>query len=63
MKKQHLPLLPLCFAASLFVSSIPALAAENESPANEMNNLVALEQYQQAYDLGDENLEEWGRRP
>ena len=63
MKKQRLSLLPLCFAASLFVNSIPAFAAEIESPANEMNNLVALEQYQQAYDLGSKNLEEWEGEP
>ncbi|MFT4816740.1 MAG: hypothetical protein ACI80L_000436 [Pseudohongiellaceae bacterium] len=63
MQKQRLPLMPAFFAVLLFINSIPTFAAENESPATEMNDLVSAEQYQQAYDLGFVNLEEWEGDP
>lgn len=63
MKKQHLLLMPIVFVVSQFLVSTLALAAENESPATEMDNLIALEQYLQAYELGQANLEEWEGDP
>ena len=60
MQKQRLSHIPAFFAASHFVTSISTFAAENESPTTEMNDLVSVEQYQQAYDIGFVNLEEWG---
>ena len=63
MQKQRLPLIPAFFAVFLFINSIPTFAAENESPTTEMNDLVSVEQYQQAYDLGFVNLEEWEGDP
>lgn len=61
MKTQAL--LSISFVASLFLISINALAAGNESPAAEMDNLIALDQYQQAYDLGKAVLDEWEGDP
>jgi hypothetical protein len=58
MQKQRLSHIPAFFAASHFVTSISTFAAENESPTTEMNDLVSVEQYQQAYDIGFVNLEE-----
>ena len=63
MQKQRLSHIPAFFAASLFVTSISTFAAENESPTTEMNDLVSVEQYQQAYDIGFVNLEEWEGDP
>jgi len=63
MKIQHQLLLATSFVMSVILISTSALAAENESPAPEMDDLIALAQYQQAYDLGDENLEEWEGDP
>ena len=48
---------------SAFLISTSVFAAENESPVAEMDNLIALEQYQQAYDLGKGILEEWEGDP
>ena len=48
MQQQRLPLIPAFFAVFLFINSIPTFAAENESPTTEMNDLVSVEQYQQA---------------
>jgi hypothetical protein len=63
MKTQHLLLIPMAFVILPFLISTTALAAENESPTPEMDNLIALQQFQQAYDLGAENLEEWEGDP
>ncbi len=63
MKTQHLLLTPIAFVILPFLVSTTALAAENETPTSEMDNLVALQQFQQAYDLGAENLEEWEGDP
>ncbi len=40
-----------------------AMAAENVSPTDEMNNLNTAGQFQQAFDLGTENLEDWEGDP
>jgi hypothetical protein len=45
MQQQGLPLMPACFAASLFICSIPTFAAENESSAIEINVLISVELY------------------
>ncbi len=63
MKNQHLFLIPLAFVVSQLLITTHALAAENESPATEMDNLIALEQYLQAYELGEANLAEWEGDP
>ncbi|MEX0962973.1 MAG: tetratricopeptide repeat protein [Pseudohongiellaceae bacterium] len=63
MKKLHLLLLPITYVVSLLLVSTNTLAAENESPAAEMDNLIAQGQYQQAYDLGAESLDEWEGEP
>ncbi len=62
MKKQLL-LIPMIFMVSQFLVTTLALAAENESPATEMDNLIALEQYLAAYELGAQNLEDWEGDP
>ena len=54
--KKHLFLLALPILLCLQTSSF---AAENNSPVAEMDRLIAAEQYQQAYDLGFANLEQW----
>ncbi len=59
MKNQSLLLVPaLCLGLQW-----QAFAADNESPAIEMNNLVNSGQYQQAFDLGQDNLAEWEGDP
>lgn len=60
MKTQHQL---LAFAAILLLASTNAPAAENESPAPEMDNLIGSELYQQAYELGLENRDEWEGDP
>ena len=59
MKIQHLLKIPLFIGVLHFIVFTPVFAAENPSPAPEMNNLITLGQYQQAYDLGAANLAEW----
>jgi tetratricopeptide (TPR) repeat protein len=49
----------ICF----FVTANAVLAAETESPASEIDSLISLEQYQQAYDLGNAALAEWEGDP
>lgn len=56
-------LLPSSFVVSLFLISTTVFAAENESPATEMDSLIALEEYQQAYDLGKGVLDDWEGDP
>lgn len=63
MKTQHQLLAPIVFVVSLSLASTIALAAENESPAPEMDNLIGSEQYQQAYELGLANRDEWEGDP
>lgn len=63
MKPQNQLLTPIVLVVSLFFVSTNALAAENASPAPEMDNLIGLEQYQQAYDLGLEYRDEWEGDP
>lgn len=63
MKMPHLLPLPTLFVASALLISTTVFAAENESPAPEMDTLIAAEQYQQAYDLGKGNLDEWEGDP
>lgn len=63
MKTQYRPSLATSFVMSAFLISTSVFAAENESPVAEMDNLIALEQYQQAYDLGKGTLEEWEGDP
>ena len=55
MKKHSLlfaPLLAICL-------QLPSMAAENGSPAPRMDGLIGSGQFQAAYDLGQDNLEEW----
>lgn len=59
MKNQSLLLVPLLFMWLQW----HAFAAENESPSVEMNSLVNSGQYQQAFDMGTANLEEWEGDP
>lgn len=59
MKNQSLLLVPLLFMWLQW----HAFAAENESPSAEMNSLVNSGQYQQAFDMGTANLEEWEGDP
>lgn len=63
MTKQQLLRLPVTFVISLAIASTVAYAAENESPAPEMDNLITLEEYQQAYQLGLDNLDDWEGDP
>lgn len=63
MRTQRLLLIPIIIVVSHILVSTTSLAAENESPAPEMDTLIGLEQYQQAYDLGLENLDEWEGDP
>ena len=58
MNKQQLLATPIAFQVSLLLASTPILAAEGESPVSEMNTLITQEQYQQAFALGQENLDE-----
>lgn len=59
MKKQHLLPPPFIFVALLYCLPLTAQEAENEAPTPEMQNLIGQQEYQQAYDLGKTNLEEW----
>lgn len=59
MKNLRLFLVPALFLGL----QLSAHAAENDSPTVEMNNLNNSGQYQQAYALGSENLEEWEGDP
>lgn len=63
MNTRHLLLLPKTFVTLVFLISTTAFAAENESPVPAMDNLIALEQYQEAYALGNEVLDEWEGDP
>tara|TARA_B110000858_G_scaffold198526_1_gene266249 strand:+ start:11915 stop:12466 length:552 start_codon:yes stop_codon:yes gene_type:complete len=63
MKKQQLLFAPLAFVVMLLSNPLTVLAAEDESPTPEMQNLINSEEYQQAYDLGTANLEEWEGDP
>ena len=59
MKKYRLPLLPLIVLAL----QAPVFAAENDSPNTEMDSLITAGSFQQAFDLGVANLEEWEGDP
>jgi|TARA_B100000959_G_scaffold177528_1_gene185726 tetratricopeptide (TPR) repeat protein len=59
MKKYRLPLLPLIVLAL----QAPVFAAENDSPNTEMDSLITAGSFQQAFDLGAANLEEWEGDP
>ena len=63
MKKQHLLATPIVFLVSLLLTSTHILAAEDESPVPAMDALFTQEQYQQAFALGQENLNEWEGDP
>lgn len=63
MKKQHLRFAPTAFVAILLSNPSVVLAAEEESPTPDMENLIASEEYQQAYELGVANLDEWEGDP
>lgn len=60
---KQLLFLPAFFVASVFVNSVTVFAAENESPAPAMDVLLASQQYQQAYDLGNAVLADWEGDP
>lgn len=62
MEKCRLLLLPLLPLLALGLQ-LQTFAAENESPIAEMDNLITAGQYQQAFDLGNNNLEEWEGDP
>ena len=63
MNKQQLLATPIAFQVSLLLAPTPILAAEGESPVSEMDTLITQEQYQQAFALGQENLDEWEGDP
>ena len=63
MKKQQRLFAHLAFVVMLLSNPLTVLAAEDESPTPEMQNLINSEEYQQAYDLGTANLEEWEGDP
>ena len=63
MKKQHLLATPIVFLVSLLLTSTHILAAEDESPVPAMDALFTQEQYQQAFAIGQENLNEWEGDP
>ena len=63
MKKQQLLATPIVFLVSLLLASAHLLAAEDESPVPAMEALVTQEQCQQAFALGQENLNEWEGDP
>ncbi len=46
-----------------FSFQFQALAAEGPSPYSEMNNLITAGQYQEAFELGQTNLDEWEGDP
>ncbi len=59
MKYRSLLLVPLLCSGMQW----HAFAADNESPTAEINDLVNSGQFQQAFDLGTDNLEEWEGDP
>jgi len=63
MKRQQLPATPIVFLVNLLFASAHLLAAEDQSPVPAMEALVTQEQYQQAFALGQENLNEWEGDP
>ncbi len=63
MRTKHSLSPPMYFIVLIFWLSTTTFAAENESPITEMDSLIALEQYQQAYELGRDALEEWEGDP
>ena len=63
MKKQHLLATPIVFLVSLLLTSTHILAAEDESPVPAMDALFTQEQCQQAFAIGQENLNEWEGDP
>ena len=63
MKRQQLSATPIVFLVNLLFASAHLLAAEDQSPVPAMEALVTQEQYQQAFALGQENLNEWEGDP
>ena len=63
MKRQQLPATPIVFLVNLLFASAHLLTAEDQSPVPAMEALVTQEQYQQAFALGQENLNEWEGDP
>lgn len=63
MKMQHLLLTPIVIVVSLLLISQNTSAAENASPVPEMDNLIAIEEYEQAYAMGKVVLDEWEGDP
>ncbi len=63
MKKQHLCLTPIAFVFILLTSQNPVFAAEDESPSPEMDNFISNQQYEEAYELGKEFLDDWEGDP
>lgn len=46
-----------------FSFQFQAYSAESPTPYSEMNNLITANQYQEAFELGQDNLEEWEGDP
>ena len=47
----------------VLVVQLPVFAAENNSPSAAMDSLIAASDFQQAFEMGEANLEEWEGDP
>jgi len=63
MKKKHLLFVLIALVHIQLTIQTPVFAAEEAPPNTEMDNLISTQQYQEAFELGNSNLEEWEGDP